>query len=93
MYLHKTADLPADRNYLMAVFPHSVLSSGAFSAFGTDCCDFGALFGLVPYLVTLRLLFFLPVVRELMIMAGLYGFKLLPSLIDFQGWSVHPRNR
>lgn len=71
VHLHKTADLPADRNYLLTVFPHGVLSAGTFSAFGTDCAGFQTKFpGLVPYLITLRILFFLPVVRELMIMAG-----------------------
>ena len=42
--LVKTADLPADRNYLVGYHPHGVISLGAGAAFGSDALGGPTLF-------------------------------------------------
>ena len=42
--LVKTADLPADKNYIVGYHPHGVISLGAGAAFGTDGLDAHVLF-------------------------------------------------
>lgn len=64
--LVKTHDLPADKSYLFATYPHGVLCSGSFSNFATDAGDFSKLFpGLTSYLITLSLHFSMPFSREI----------------------------
>ena len=58
--LVKTADLPADRNYLIGYHPHGVISLGAGAAFGTDGLDAHVLFpGIKFTLMALPVLFIL----------------------------------
>uniref|UniRef100_A0A1B6EFZ4 Acyltransferase n=1 Tax=Clastoptera arizonana TaxID=38151 RepID=A0A1B6EFZ4_9HEMI len=69
--LLKTADLPPGRNYLLCTFPHGILCSGAFGVFATNHSDFAELYpGIVPYLVTISLHFFMPLSRELILGVG-----------------------
>ncbi|KAL4107629.1 hypothetical protein QTP88_017949 [Uroleucon formosanum] len=70
--LVKTHDLPADKSYLFAAYPHGVLCFGSFTNFGTDAGQFSELFpGLFSYIITLNLHFFMPFTRELAIGLGL----------------------
>ncbi|NP_001155383.1 diacylglycerol o-acyltransferase-like [Acyrthosiphon pisum] len=64
--LVKTHDLPADKSYLFATYPHGVLCAGSFSNFATDAGQFSELFpGLTSYLITLNLHFCMPFSREI----------------------------
>jgi len=64
--LVKTHDLPADKSYLFATYPHGVLCAGSFSNFATDAGEFSELFpGLTSYLITLSLHFSMPFSREI----------------------------
>ncbi|XP_033225531.1 diacylglycerol O-acyltransferase 2-like isoform X2 [Belonocnema kinseyi] len=64
--LVKTTDLDPSRNYLFCSFPHGVLSTGAFCAFGTDTLNCQDLFpGLDFRLLTLEQHFKVPIMREL----------------------------
>lgn len=72
MTLVKSVDLPLDKNYLFAVFPHGILSSGAFAAFSTDALKFEEKFsGLKSYLCTLGINFHMPFIREVALAVGL----------------------
>ncbi|KAK6627930.1 hypothetical protein RUM43_002183 [Polyplax serrata] len=69
--LHKTADLPPDKNYLICGFPHGVLCTGSFSAFGNDYGGFQKLFpGLSCYMMTLEQHFSYPLFREYCMFMG-----------------------
>ena len=69
--LIKTADLPADTNYLFCVYPHGVLASGAVLNFATDANDFEKLYpGLQAHLLTLSFNFNLPFSRETILGLG-----------------------
>ncbi|KAF0762384.1 2-acylglycerol O-acyltransferase 2-A-like [Aphis craccivora] len=64
--LVKTHDLPADKSYLFATYPHGVLCAGSFSNFATDAGQFSELFpGLTSHLITLSLHFSMPFTREI----------------------------
>ncbi|XP_050520821.1 2-acylglycerol O-acyltransferase 2-A-like [Daktulosphaira vitifoliae] len=70
--LIKTHDLPADKTYLFATYPHGMLCSGVFSNFATNASPFRELFpGLKSFLITLNLHFHLPFTRELGLGLGL----------------------
>jgi len=74
--LVKTADLPADRNYIFTVFPHGVISCGAFGHFVTSTTNFRELFpGIRSKLCTLSFHFFVPIFREIGLGWGLMGVK------------------
>lgn len=65
--LVKTADLPATSNYLFCVYPHGILSSGAFCSFASNATNFRGVFpGLVSDVLTLSSHFWMPFSRELM---------------------------
>lgn len=69
--LEKTVDLDPNNTYIFCVFPHGVLSAGAFTSFATDANNFRSLFpGLRPYLVTLAGHFITPFIRELSLALG-----------------------
>ncbi|EEB16858.1 Diacylglycerol O-acyltransferase, putative [Pediculus humanus corporis] len=69
--LHKTADLPPDKNYLICGFPHGILSTGSFSAFGTHYGGFEKLFpGLTCNIMTLEQHFSFPIFREYCFLIG-----------------------
>ncbi|GLG99438.1 2-acylglycerol O-acyltransferase 2-A [Gryllus bimaculatus] len=69
--LEKTVDLTPDRNYLFCVFPHGVLSAGAFGQFGNEFAPFRDMFpGLEPYVHTLHIHFITPFFRELVLGLG-----------------------
>lgn len=64
--LHKTVDLPADRNYIFAAFPHGVLSTGCFLSFATDWTGFCHQYpGIRSRVVTLDIHLIVPFFREL----------------------------
>lgn len=72
--LVKTVDLPADKNYLFCVYPHGILSSGAFCNFATNATNFRQMFpGLVADILTLGSHFLMPFSRELV--QGLGGMS------------------
>uniref|UniRef100_A0A8D8VH82 Acyltransferase n=1 Tax=Cacopsylla melanoneura TaxID=428564 RepID=A0A8D8VH82_9HEMI len=65
--LIKTADLPATHNYLFCIYPHGILSSGAFCNFASNATNFRSVFpGLVSDVLTLSSHFWMPFSRELM---------------------------
>lgn len=69
--LEKTVDLDPTNTYMLCVFPHGVLSTGAFTSFATEANKFSKLFpGLRPYLVTLSGHFIIPFIRELSLALG-----------------------
>jgi len=62
----KTVELDRNKNYLVGSHPHGVLSAGAFACFATDGMKFSKVFpGLIPHLLTLKEMFFIPFFREL----------------------------
>lgn len=70
--LVKTVDLPPNKNYLFAVYPHGVISIGAFCNFATNATQFRELFpGIRSRLCTLNYHFFVPLYRELVLAWGL----------------------
>ncbi|VVC40857.1 Diacylglycerol acyltransferase [Cinara cedri] len=83
--LVKTHDLPADKSYLFATYPHGVLCSGSFSNFATDAGEFSEIFpGLQSFLITLSFHFSMPFTRELCIGLGLResSEKSLVNILD-----------
>lgn len=65
--LVKTTDLPSTKNYLFCVYPHGILSSGAFCNFASNATNFRGVFpGLVSDVLTLKSHFWMPFSRELM---------------------------
>lgn len=69
--LVKTVDLDPKHNYLLAVHPHGIISIGAMINFGTEVTGFSKLFpGITPSLLTLSGWFYVPLVREFVMMAG-----------------------
>ncbi|XP_053603376.1 2-acylglycerol O-acyltransferase 1-like [Plodia interpunctella] len=69
--LVKTVDLDPSRNYLFAVFPHGVISCGAFGAFATNALGFSKIFpGMTSSLITLRGHFLVPFFRDLVLALG-----------------------
>lgn len=79
--LVKTHDLPADKSYLFATYPHGVLCAGSFSNFATDAGEFSELFpGLKPHLTTLNLHFIMPFTREIGIGLCEYLFKHIKQM-------------
>ncbi|XP_022202789.1 2-acylglycerol O-acyltransferase 2-A [Nilaparvata lugens] len=69
--LVKTVELPTDRNYLFASYPHGMLCSGVFGNFATDASNFSSLFpGLKPYVLTLNTHFVMPFSREIILGLG-----------------------
>jgi 1-acyl-sn-glycerol-3-phosphate acyltransferase len=69
--LVKTADLDPNRNYLMCIHPHGIMSFSALGNFGTEATGFSAQFpGLTPHLLTLEAQFYAPFMRELFMMSG-----------------------
>lgn len=69
--LIKTVDLPADKNYIFATFPHGILASGAYSAFGNVYGRFEEIFpGLKSWMLTLEQHFHTPFLREYVLTVG-----------------------
>lgn len=69
--LVRSAPLPADRSYLFAAFPHGLVVLGASTNFCSDANHFSRLFpNLVPYVATLRLNFWWPISRDLLMAFG-----------------------
>jgi len=72
MTLEKTADLDPKENYIIGYHPHGIIATGAFGNFASDATGFDKLFpGLNPWLVTLKVNFWFPFYRELVLMRGL----------------------
>ncbi|XP_022692203.1 2-acylglycerol O-acyltransferase 2-A-like [Varroa jacobsoni] len=70
--LIKTAELPADRNYIIGYHPHGIIGSGAIVNFATEATRFSETFpGIVPYTLTLRMNFLFPFYRELPLLYGM----------------------
>ncbi|PAA51377.1 hypothetical protein BOX15_Mlig028465g1 [Macrostomum lignano] len=69
--LVKSADLDPAHNYLIGYHPHGIISCGAFCNFGTEATGFSAKFpGIKPYLLTLRINFFWPLLRGYFMSVG-----------------------
>lgn len=66
--LVKTHDLPADKSYIFATYPHGVFSYGSLLNFGTDASNFPTLFpGLRSFVISLSFHFMMPFSREIAI--------------------------
>lgn len=71
--LEKTSDceLSPERNYLIGVFPHGLVCTGAYACFSTDACGYDRLFpGTIPYLLTLDTHYTKPFFREFALSLG-----------------------
>jgi len=80
----KTADLPPNKSYIFATFPHGILSVGAFCAFSTNACNFCSIFpGLNPITVTLKINFLTPFIRDI---GYAFGKKIIYS--QYHGYSI-----
>ncbi|CAB0005776.1 unnamed protein product [Nesidiocoris tenuis] len=63
--LVKTADLPAEKNYLLCLFPHGIFVTAGFAHFTTNRTDFNRLFpGLTTTFHTLNSNFVYPFARD-----------------------------
>lgn len=66
------AELDPKRNYLFCFFPHGILPTGFFSAFGSNSGEFHELFpNHTPYPLTLKQNFLFPILRELLLAVGM----------------------
>lgn len=75
-------ELDPKRNYLFCCFPHGMLSTGPFSAFGTTVGGFNDLFPFhTPYAFTLRQHFIMPFFRDLIL--GLGGCDVSAESINY----------
>ncbi|XP_075212540.1 2-acylglycerol O-acyltransferase 2-like [Lycorma delicatula] len=69
--LIKTAELHPQHNYLLVVYPHGLLSSGAFGHFATNSTNFKDIFpGIRTFLLTLNIHFLTPFYRDLVLGMG-----------------------
>ena len=69
--LVKTTELDRNKNYIFGYHPHGIVSFGAATNFGTEATDFSDIFkGITPYPLTLKLLFNLPLVRNIPLWLG-----------------------
>lgn len=72
MKLVKTHELDPSRNYLLCVFPHGVLCTGAFGSFATEALGFSDTFpGMTPHMLILGGHFMVPFFRELLSWLGM----------------------
>ncbi|BES87209.1 A kinase (PRKA) anchor protein 17A [Nesidiocoris tenuis] len=70
--LVKTADLPAEKNYLLCLFPHGIFVTAGFAHFTTNRTDFNRLFpGLTTTFHTLNSNFVYPFARDWSLGIGL----------------------
>lgn len=102
MRIVKTAELPADRNYIVAAHPHGILSFGTFLTFCTEAPGFSELFpGLQRrYAVTLPIQYWFPIRRELLMLTSKFktvNYKLPLFRYNFFGsisnWTRFGRTR
>ncbi|XP_055609791.1 2-acylglycerol O-acyltransferase 1-like isoform X1 [Uranotaenia lowii] len=94
--LHKTVDLPANRNYIFAAFPHGVLSTSTFMSFATDHNKFYQLFpGIRSRACTLNFHFVIPFFRDLILSWGLASCssKSVINMLTASNDPNHPKNR
>ncbi|KAL1122311.1 hypothetical protein AAG570_003716 [Ranatra chinensis] len=71
MRLERSEELSPNENYMFCVFPHGLLSAGAFAHFGTEVTQFGELFpGLTVFNATLDMHFKTPFFREYLMSLG-----------------------
>lgn len=93
--LHKTVDLPANRNYIFAAFPHGVLSTGCFLSFATDTTGFSTHYpGIRSRVVTLDFHLLVPFFRELIFSWGTASCSEqgITSLVQAPNDPADPRN-
>ncbi|KAK4698038.1 hypothetical protein P7C71_g128, partial [Lecanoromycetidae sp. Uapishka_2] len=70
--LHRSAELPPTRKYVLGYHPHGIISHGAFAAFATEALGFSQLFpGITNTLLTLDSNFRVPLYREYALKMGL----------------------
>lgn len=71
LYLERTEELPQDKNYLFACYPHGVLCTGLFGNFATKSPEYDKLFpGLATTVHTLDGNFSHPFIRDLILSLG-----------------------
>ncbi len=88
--LIKTMDLDPNRNYIFGYHPHGVGSFGALGNFGTDATHFSTLFpNIRPHLMLLRMQFFNPFTRDLLLGLGAYSTIYLYVIIFTSYFEVH----
>jgi hypothetical protein len=90
--LIKTMNLDPNRNYIFGYHPHGVGSFGALGNFGTDATHFSTLFpNIRPHLMLLRMQFFNPFTRDLLLGLGEYStiLKIKHTIIFSLYFEVH----
>lgn len=71
----KTAELPADKNYIFGAYPHGIVSAAVFLNFQSNSNDFDKLFpGIDPYIVVLNANFRVPIAKDFFLACGNYKF-------------------
>lgn len=93
--LVKTVDLSPDRNYLICIFPHGLLSYGAALNFGCNHSKWSKLFPSVrSKLTTLPLNLWLPLTREVALSCGLCSAseKSLKFMLSRSNDPLHETN-
>lgn len=86
--LVKTAELPADKNYIFCVYPHGILSAASFLNFQSNATNFDELFpGIDTHIAVLNANFRVPIARDFFLAAGWYLSYRLPTKFSF---SVEP---
>ncbi len=71
LQLIKTCDIDASRNYIFAMHPHGIMCLSGFGNFCTDGTGVSQLFpSLNFHVLMLKWLFFMPLTRELLMLAG-----------------------
>ncbi|KAJ6617792.1 2-acylglycerol O-acyltransferase 2, partial [Pseudolycoriella hygida] len=93
--LVKTAELPPDRNYLVCIFPHGLLSIGGFLNFASNYSKWSTLFpGVRPRFTTLVLNYYIPIYRELLLSLGMstVSAKSLTAILKESNDPTHKSN-
>jgi 2-acylglycerol O-acyltransferase 2 len=71
IHLEKTADLDPSKNYIFGCHPHGIMGCGVILNFATEANGFSQLFpGIEPYVMTLKVNFYMPLMREFLLALG-----------------------
>ncbi|KAM7249525.1 hypothetical protein ACFE04_008290 [Oxalis oulophora] len=69
--LVKTAELPANKNYIFCVYPHGIISAASFLNFQSNVNNFDQLYpGIDPHFVVLNANFRVPIAKDIYLACG-----------------------
>lgn len=76
--LVKTAELPANKNYIFCAYPHGIISAATFLNFQSNANNFDKLFpGIDPHIVVLNANFRVPIAKDIYLACGKNEFVII----------------